>query len=468
MRGHPTDGEGAWPKPAPESLRSKDRGGVDTGSRHAPVPDATDEALICVRAQNDAPGSAAPRARWPNGRLRRLVDAGAVPDGHPQGACPGPRARRALRRLAHGPGGDPGAGRCCRHRAAWCPADIQSLATGRARYTQLTNEAGGIIDDLIVTASRGRPVRRRQCRRPRGRPRALCRRTCRATTCVSSPIERSSRCRARKRSGVLAGWRPRSPSWRFMESRRAAAFPASPCASQGSATPARTASRSPSSRDHARQAGPHAARRPRPWRRPAWVPAIRSGSRRACASTATTSTRRRARSRPALAWTIGKRRREEGGFPGRRAHPGSSCRTAPTRRLVGHSARGPRAGARRGRHPGYGRQQGRLVTSGGFGPTVGGPIAMGYVASAAGQARHGTRQLEVRGKPRAGRGQPSCPSSPTATIAEGDRRWPRYFTKDHEWVDVARRHRHGRHHRPRPGAARRRRLRRAARGRPRR
>jgi len=33
------------------------------------------------------------------------------------------------------------------------PADIQSLAVGRARYTQLTNDAGGIIDDLIITAS---------------------------------------------------------------------------------------------------------------------------------------------------------------------------------------------------------------------------------------------------------------------------------------------------------------------------
>ncbi len=32
------------------------------------------------------------------------------------------------------------------------PADIQGLNTGRMRYTVLTNEAGGIIDDLIVTA----------------------------------------------------------------------------------------------------------------------------------------------------------------------------------------------------------------------------------------------------------------------------------------------------------------------------
>ena len=31
------------------------------------------------------------------------------------------------------------------------PGDIQSLAPGRARYTQFTNEAGGILDDLIVS-----------------------------------------------------------------------------------------------------------------------------------------------------------------------------------------------------------------------------------------------------------------------------------------------------------------------------
>jgi len=32
-----------------------------------------------------------------------------------------------------------------------CPADIAGLAPGRQRYTQLLNEAGGIVDDLMVT-----------------------------------------------------------------------------------------------------------------------------------------------------------------------------------------------------------------------------------------------------------------------------------------------------------------------------
>src|SRR5580693_9605404 len=36
-----------------------------------------------------------------------------------------------------------------------CPADILNLAPGRQRYTQLLNEAGGIVDDLMVTRPPG-------------------------------------------------------------------------------------------------------------------------------------------------------------------------------------------------------------------------------------------------------------------------------------------------------------------------
>ena len=35
--------------------------------------------------------------------------------------------------------------------SGWCPGDIAGLAPGRARYTQFTNDAGGILDDLIVS-----------------------------------------------------------------------------------------------------------------------------------------------------------------------------------------------------------------------------------------------------------------------------------------------------------------------------
>ncbi len=36
-----------------------------------------------------------------------------------------------------------------------CPADLLNLAPGRQRYTQLLNENGGIVDDLMVTRPPG-------------------------------------------------------------------------------------------------------------------------------------------------------------------------------------------------------------------------------------------------------------------------------------------------------------------------
>jgi aminomethyltransferase len=79
-----------------------------------------------------------------------------------------------------------------------------------------------------------------------------------------------------------------------------------------------------------------------------------------------------------LAWSIGKRRRAEGGFPGdsvirRQLADGVG------RRRVGIQPEG-RVPARE--HSPVTDAEGRrigTVTSGGYGPTVGGPIAMGYV-----------------------------------------------------------------------------------------
>jgi aminomethyltransferase len=79
-----------------------------------------------------------------------------------------------------------------------------------------------------------------------------------------------------------------------------------------------------------------------------------------------------------LAWTIGKRRRAEGGFPGAEIIL-AQLRDGPSRKRVGLKPEG-RAPAREHTeiHDGAGQRIGE-VTSGGFGPTVGGPIAMGYV-----------------------------------------------------------------------------------------
>ena len=99
-----------------------------------------------------------------------------------------------------------------------------------------------------------------------------------------------------------------------------------------------------------------------------------------------------------IAWSIQKRRRAEGGFPGA-ARIQAELASGPKRKRVGLLPEG-RAPAREHTEivDGAGRRVGE-VTSGGFGPSVGGPIAMGYVEAAS--AAPGTKlQLVVRGTPR--------------------------------------------------------------------
>ena len=98
-----------------------------------------------------------------------------------------------------------------------------------------------------------------------------------------------------------------------------------------------------------------------------------------------------------LAWSIQKRRRLEGGFPGA-DRIATELKNGPKRLRVGIKPDG-RAPAREGTEilSAGGAAIGK-VTSGGFGPSVNGPIAMGYVEAA--HATPGTAlQLVVRGKP---------------------------------------------------------------------
>jgi aminomethyltransferase len=99
-----------------------------------------------------------------------------------------------------------------------------------------------------------------------------------------------------------------------------------------------------------------------------------------------------------LAWTIGQRRRTEGGFPGAVAIL-RQLADGPPRRRAGIRPDG-RAPAREGTQiiGLAGNPVGR-VTSGGFGPSVGAPIAMGYVDSAH-AATGSALQLIVRDVPR--------------------------------------------------------------------
>jgi aminomethyltransferase len=98
-----------------------------------------------------------------------------------------------------------------------------------------------------------------------------------------------------------------------------------------------------------------------------------------------------------LTWAIGKRRREEGGFPGEDVIV-PQIREGVTRKRVGLVPEG-RAPVREGAEvlDDAGRRVGR-VTSGAFSPSLGRPIAMAYVESDC--ARPETRVFaQVRGKP---------------------------------------------------------------------
>lgn len=99
-----------------------------------------------------------------------------------------------------------------------------------------------------------------------------------------------------------------------------------------------------------------------------------------------------------LGWVIQKRRREAGDFPGA-ARILREIKDGPARRRVGIRPL-ERAPAREGTQIELGGVVVGSVTSGGFGPSIDMPVAMGYVASA--HAAPGTRvDLMVRGKARA-------------------------------------------------------------------
>jgi aminomethyltransferase len=78
-----------------------------------------------------------------------------------------------------------------------------------------------------------------------------------------------------------------------------------------------------------------------------------------------------------LGWALARRRREQGGFPGH-ARLAGILAAPPEQRRVGLSL-GGRLPAREGARVLAGERQVGRVTSGGFSPSLGHPIAMGYV-----------------------------------------------------------------------------------------
>jgi aminomethyltransferase len=97
----------------------------------------------------------------------------------------------------------------------------------------------------------------------------------------------------------------------------------------------------------------------------------------------------------ALTWSIQKRRREEGGFPGA-ARIQNELKNGTNRLRVGIQPEG-RQPAREGVEIFKDGRKIGVVTSGGFGPSVNGPVGMGYVETAFAAADTPV-MLMVRGK----------------------------------------------------------------------
>lgn len=276
------------------------------------------------------------------------------------------------------------------------PADIRALQPSRQRYTQFTNDKGGILDDLMVTKRGGdlllvvnagckdadiAHLRDRIAKRCRVEVHAE-----RALLALQGPMA----------AEVLGRFAPACKTMPFM-SGLAADVAGVPCYLTRSGYTGEDGY-------EISMAGDKAVTVAKRLLDEAEVEPIGLGARDSLRLEAglclyghdidETTTPVEA----GLLWSIQKRRREEGGFPGADVVK-RQIAEGPARKRVGILPEG-RAPARE--HTEIWDAGGKPIgeiTSGGFGPTVGAPVAMGYVATA--QAAAGTAlQLVVRGVPR--------------------------------------------------------------------
>jgi aminomethyltransferase len=277
------------------------------------------------------------------------------------------------------------------------PGDIAALAPGRIRYTLFTNEAGGILDDLMVTqagdhlflvvnaACKAADIAHLKAALPKGV--AVEYLDDRALLALQGP----------QAAAVMERLAPGAASMGFMSWRPLDVGGIACFVSRSGYTGEdgfEISVPAPQSEALARRllAEPEVA--------PIGLGArdtlrLEAGLCLYGADLDTTTTPVEA----ALVWTMSKRRREQGGFPGD-AVIKRQLAEGPARLRVGLKPQ-DRAPAR-GHTPiiGAGDAQVGEVTSGGFGPTVDGPIAMGYVRVDC--ARDGTPLgLMVRGARRA-------------------------------------------------------------------
>jgi aminomethyltransferase len=277
---------------------------------------------------------------------------------------------------------------------ALVPADIQALTSGQMRYTQFTNEKGGILDDLMVanTGDHLMLVVNASCKEAdAAHLRRHLSQTCeieelstRALIALQGP----------KAAEVLGRFAPQCRTMLFMN----AAF----LTIDGVTCYATRSGYTGEDGYEVSMPGDAAERLTRRLLREQEVKPIGLGARDSLRLEAglclhgndidQTTTPVEA----ALAWSIGKRRRSEGGFIGAEVIL-RQLKDGATRRLVGVRPEG-RAPVRA--HAEIQDRSGRRIgeiTSGGFGPTANGPVAMGYVDSA--NAAPGTDlQVIVRDK----------------------------------------------------------------------
>ena len=135
-----------------------------------------------------------------------------------------------------------------------------------------------------------------------------------------------------------------------------------------------------------------------------------------------------------LLWSIGKERRVQGGFPGAAVVQKQIAEGAPRKR-VGLLPEG-KAIAREGAEIAIGGKTVGMVTSGGFAPTLGRAVAMGYVERAPVGQRH---QGRAPGARQAGAGRDRADAFRQTRLLPriGARRWPSVkYTEEHEWIRV--------------------------------
>ncbi|TQV83481.1 glycine cleavage system aminomethyltransferase GcvT [Denitrobaculum tricleocarpae] len=279
---------------------------------------------------------------------------------------------------------------------ALVPADVETLAVGRTRYSFFTNETGGILDDLMITQAEDGLILviNAACKDA-----DIAHLRANLSGDVKLEVLDSLSLLALQGPGsaaVLGQWAPEATTMPFM-STRDFVIAGIDCRVSRSGYSGEDgyeiAMESDRAVDLARALLEHDA-----------VSASGLGARDSLRLEAglclyghdidTTTTPVEA----GLTWAMQKRRRTEGGFPGAAVIQKQLADGAP-RRLVGLKPEG-RAPCREGTEltDDSGRVIGK-ITSGGFGPTVGGPVAMGYLETAFASAGT-TVQAMVRGKPR--------------------------------------------------------------------